>query len=866
MISENKSPRPPRIASWLLGWLVSDLFSTHAGDFEEYYHVMVEEQGKRRADWWYRGQVLRLIPDQLYEKAYWGTLMFKSYLLVGVRNLKKSKVPTAINVLGLSAAIGSTIALFLFIHGLNTADSYHENVENVFLIGHTTEALETIAGLKQKWGTSPVPMGPALEEAYPQVERAVRYSRQSVSVRAKRIAFRETASFADPGFFDLFSFPLSKGSPEALENPASVIISSAMATKYFGQEDALDQELVIRFPNGTEEAFIVGAVAAPFPVTAKFTFDFLFGFDKLLNAGLESLEDWQALTATFLDLKSVDDAPYIEAQLAQMIRTDPDGDRYRQVLTYFLDSVGNPDFLTAFLIKDRAIEAPRPIESTMFGVLAALMLLVSCFNYITIALGSVGRRLREIGIRKATGAQKKQLVLQFLTENLVICFLALLGGILFAWSATIPFMNSMVHTSVEIQAGYMSNGTFWLFLVGLLAIVGLVSGSYPAFYISSFHPVEILRGKRKLGEKKLLTRVLTTSQFVLTIGTICFATFAWSIDEKLIASDWGYNPDQQIVLPLVNEEHHTLLKNGVSQLASVDVMAGTRDHVGANRRRITISVDGEDSKSYFYGVGPSYLATIGLPLKEGRIFGAGYTADDSTSIVVNQAFVDLQGWDDPLGRSVRIDSNDLTVVGVVGDFMLSPYASFQEPVIFGIVPEASFQSMVIQANSAELMPVVASIQSLWESSFPELEFTYYLQTDVYDAQSLQGLSVFMGYVALFALLISCMGLFGMASQKAAQRMKEIGIRKSMGASASHLLFVVNREFLVMLGLASLIATPLCYYGFASTYMRYASAEISQSMTPFIVANILVAAVAMLSLSLQSRRLLNVVPAVVLRNE
>jgi ABC-type antimicrobial peptide transport system permease subunit len=861
-----QSPRPPRFSSWLLGWLVSDLFNTHAGDFEEFYHIMAEEQGKRRANWWYRGQVLRLIPDQLYEKLYWGTLMFKSYLLVGVRNLKKSKVPTAINVLGLSAAIGSSIALFLFVYGLNTADSYHENVDDVFLIGHTTEALETIGDMKQKWGTSPVPMGPALVDAYPQIERAVRYSRQGVSVRAKRIAFRETASFADPGFFDLFTFPLAQGSSASLENPSSVIISAVMATKYFGEEEALDKELVIRFANGAEQTFIVGAVAEPFPVTASFTFDFLFGFDKLLNAGLESLEDWQTHTATFLDLRSVDEAPFVEAQLAQMIRPDPDGDRYSQVLSYFLDSVGNPDFLTTFLIKDRAIEAPRPIESIMFGVLAAMMLLVSCFNYITIALGSVGRRLREIGIRKATGAQKKQLIQQFLTENLVICFLALVGGVLFAWVATIPFMNSMVHTSVEIQPGYIGNSAFWLFLVVLLAVVGLVSGSYPAFYISSFHPVEILRGKRKLGEKKALTRFLTTTQFVLTIGTICFATFAWSIDDKLISTDWGYEPDRQIVLPVVNEEHFTLLNSDVSQLASVNMIAGTQDHVGANRRRITISVDGEDSKSYFYAVGPSYLETMGLPVREGRIFNAAYTADDSTSVVVNQAFVNQQGWDEPLGQSVRVESNDYSVVGVIDDFMLSPYSSFQEPVIFGVAPAASFRSMVIEANSAELTPVIASIQSLWEANFPELDFSYYLQADVYDAQSLHGLSVFMGYVALFALLISCMGLFGMASQKAAQRMKEIGIRKSMGASAAHLLFVVNREFLVMLGLATLIATPLCYWGFANTYMRYASAEISQSMTPFIVANVLVFAVAILSLSLQSRKLLNVVPAVVLRND
>jgi len=634
--------------------------------------------------------------------------------------------------------------------------------------------------------------------------------------------------------------------------------------KYFGLEEALDQELVVRFGNGWEETFVVGGVAEAFPVGANFTFDILLTFEKLLDTGLESLEDWHVMTSTFVDFHDVADVPYVASQLGEMIRPSPDGQEADQVLTFFLDSVRNPNWLTAFLIKDRAIMAPRIIETAMFSVLGALMLLVSCFNYITIALGSAARRLREIGIRKSTGAMKKQLVQQFLTENLLICFFALLGGILIAWSITIPFMNSMVHHNLEIQPGYFGLGAFWVFLVVLLAVVGLISGSYPAFYISSFQPVEILRGNRKLGEKKALTRVLTTTQFVLTIITICFSTFAWSIDDRLTSGDWGYEPDQLIVLPVINSEHYTQLTNGVSQLANVEAVAGARDHVGADRRRISIWIDGEEKKSYFYGVGPAYLETMGLTVREGRMFQEGYTADDSSSVVINQSFANGLEWSDPLGQVIRIDDVTFTVVGVVDDFMLSPYTATTEPVIFAVVPPESFTSIAVRADSRDLAPVVASMQDVWESRFPEVEFSHYPQTEVFEAQSMKGLSVFMGYVALFALLISCMGLFGMASQRAARRMKEIGIRKSMGATASHLLFVVNREFLVMLGIATLIATPLCYYTFANTYMRYASVEVAHSITPYILANILVFAVALVSLSLQSRKLLKVVPAVVLR--
>jgi len=295
-------------------------------------------------------------------------------------------------------------------------------------------------------------------------------------------------------------------------------------------------------------------------------------------------------------------------------------------------------------------------------------------------------------------------------------------------------------------------------------------------------------------------------------------------------------------------------------------VAGTREHISADRRRISIFIDGEEKKSYFYGVGPSYLSTMGFEARQGQLFKSANADAESFSLVVNQTFVHQMAWDEPIGQAVRIESDDYTVTGVVDDFMLSTFSGTQEPVMFGVVPAASYRSLAVRANSASLAPVASSIQAIWESNFPEVDFTWYPQTQVFESQSMKGLSVFMGYVAAFALLISCMGLFGMAAQKAAQRQKEIGIRKSMGASAMHLLFVVNKEFLVMLLIATLIATPLCYASFAATFMQYAPPGMTQSWTPFIVANVLVFAVAMLSLSLQSRKLLKVVPAVVLRND
>jgi len=870
-VSQSKEGRrinnhPPRISAWILNWLVSDHFDTHAGDFEEFYNDLVEEEGLSRARRWYRGQVLRLIPDQLFEKAYWGVLMFKNYLLIGMRNLKKNIVPSSINIVGLSAAIGSSIAIFLFLYGLNTRDNFHENVDNVFLVGHTTDGMENLPGMKQKWGTSPVPLGPDLLAAYPQVDKVVRYSEQNVTLRADGMAFRERVSFADAGFFDMFTFPVSSGDPSVLANPASVIISAQMATKYFGEEDPINQELTIRFENGKEETLAVGAVAEAFPFSAGFTFDFLVGYAKRLDTDLTSLDDWDARTATFLDLHDSSDADFIADQLNLLIRPAEEGDESSQVLSYFLDSVSDPNWFTAFLIKDRAMQAPRIVESATFGVLALLMLLVACFNYITISLGSASRRLKEIGIRKTTGALKSQLVVQFLTENLLICFIALLGGLVFAWGLTIPFINSMVHDNLDIQPGYFGNGSFWMFLIGLLISIGFLSGAYPAFYVSSFQPDEILRGTRKLSEKKGLTRSLTVIQFVLTIITISFASFAWSIDEKLTSGDWGYEPESIVVMPVISIEHYTQLRHEVSLLASVNMVAGAKEHIGANRRRISAVIEGKEKKIYHYGIGPSYLETMGLDATQGRLFSESYAADDSSSVVINQTLANQMDWEEPLNQSIRIEEQTYSVVGVIDDFLLNPYEGMEEPVVFSVSAPSQINSLAVRFESGQMMPLVASLKDVWESNFPEVEFSYYSQVEVFSNDSLKGMSVFFIYVAMFALFISCMGLFGMASQKAAQRMKEVGIRKAMGASAAHLIFVVNREFIIMLGIATAIATPLCYLTFSNTLLRFAAIDIPLSMTPYLVANLLVFAVAALSLSMQSAKLIGIIPADVLRHD
>ena len=859
-MEDQKYYEPPRITAAIIGWLLRDNWDTALGDYEEYYNELAASQGEFKAKWWYRGQMLRLLPDQLFEKTFWGFIMLKNYMLLGFRNLRKNKVASLINIIGLSAAIGSTVALFLFMQEIRTLDGFHEKGANIFLIGHTVER----DGKEALIGTAPVPLGPALAADFPQIERAVRFVSQPASVRAVRNTFRETISFADVGFFEMLTFPLAQGQQTALVNPRAMVISAKMAEKYFRDEDPMGKSLVVTFDNGSVLSFVVRGVAAPFPSSARFTFDFVVGYEQQQAAGLADIDDWGAFTeATFVELKQPEDNVLIERQLDRYLQVQNEANASWQVGSYFLDNIKAPDLMRAWATEDRAISATPVWEMVGIGLVALLVLLITCFNYITISLGAAARRLKEIGIRKTAGAEKQQLIKQFLTENLVLCMIALLLGLVLATAFVIPYMNSLIH--MQLQIDFTNNPGFWVFLVGLLGFIALVSGAYPAFYISSFQPVEILRGKLKLTEKKRLNRVLTTVQFVLTIATICISLFLANLDNALNNKDWGYNKEAVLVIPGLNQAQYVQVQQEVLQLPDVAGLARSQHHIGASFREIMVQADGVEREAAFFGVGPGYLEAMGIETISGRAFNKVFAADHGASVVINQTFAVQQGWEDAKGQQVHIDDQSYAVVGIVDDFLLHPLAGKIHPVVFGISDEVQHNYLILHVGHEAMSEVIGRLKTIWQREFPEVSLEYIPQAKVFREYDLtmNVFSQFIGYLAIFALFISCMGLFGMATQRASQRIKEIGIRKAMGASAGQIVILVNRSFLIMLGISTLIATPICYAGL-SMLVHLSGIEFEMSVAPFVVANVLVFSLAILTLLMQTRKLVRVNPAEVLQ--
>jgi putative ABC transport system permease protein len=303
------------------------------------------------------------------------------------------------------------------------------------------------------------------------------------------------------------------------------------------------------------------------------------------------------------------------------------------------------------------------------------------------------------------------------------------------------------------------------------------------------------------------------------------------------------------------------------QIPEVLQVAGARNHVGGARNEVPIQVEGREQEAALYSVGPAYLTAMGLGVRSGRPFEEGFASDGSAAVMINKTLAEGQGWTDAIGQSLRYGSEVYSVVGVVEDFLIDPYWGSSFPAFFALAGEEDFRYFVLQVEPGAQERVAASLQEVWERHFPETAFEYYPQTAVFEEYH-EGLGQFgrnVGYLALFAVLVSCMGLFGIASQRASLRLKEVGVRKALGASPAQIILLINRGFLSMLGVAALVATPLCYVGF-STLLRYVPSDLSLEASPFVVSNLVVFLLAAAALAQQTTRLVKVNPADVLRHE
>lgn len=791
--------------------------------------------------------------------------MATSYVRLAYRTLLRNKASSVINIVGLAMAVGCTLVVYTYIDLGLQSDRFHPDGERIFLVEHVIDR----EGRSQTWGRSPYPLGPALAADFPQIEQAVRVETGRTTMQANGKVFFEHVRYADPAFLDVFHFPLRYGETTALQESDAVILSDRIARKYFGDENPMGATVLLTFGD-RQEVYTVRGVAEPFPQAASFAFRLLIPYEHLYDHPGPKPDDWGAFTtATFIKLRDAEALPAIAENM----------ERYRT-----LQNAASEDWaIEAFVFDDlyslsrnssnvRAdISGGESLTGYLLLVLiAAFLLALACTNYINIAIATVQRRLKEIGVRKVVGGKRSQLVLQFLCENVLLCLLALVLGIGLAATLFLPGFFALFNdggTPMTLDLG--GNVRSWVFLAGLLTLIGLLSGAYPALYISRFQPTAILRHEPISGRKRWFTRSLLTFQFVLTFITAVAGFLFFQNASYQTSQPWGYERENLVVMVLREDGHFGPLAQEIRQMPSVQAVTGGVHHPGRRDGFGVVDVAGAKVEASLFEVGTGFFSVLGIPLQAGRAFEAERGGEAATALV-NEIFARAQDWtaEGALGQQVRYDSTTYTVIGVVADFHYEDFESAIEPTLFRQAEDEQARYLTARVDPGTDLATVDAFQALWADRHPALPSDIFLQREVFAEvdREMAGMATFFAFIAAMALLISCMGLFGLASQNIAQRMQEIGIRKVLGASIPQVAIRVNRGFLILLLVAAGLALPLAYVALHTLLNEVYAYRPPLGVGPFLLACGVILITALLTLATQLGHLVRTNPAEVLRRD
>jgi len=804
--------------------------------------------------------------EREYAKVFWGKIrrkgtfvktfihemnMWKSYFKLAWRNLLKNKLASFVNMVGLSTAIGCCIVAFLFTDLFYARDSFHENAENIFLVRHTIEAGN---GKTELWGDSPAPLGPALQDDFTQVERAVRIQSGNGYVLYEDNVFEENLRFVDPGFLEMFTFPLKYGLTTSISENNAVVMSEALALKYFGPVNPIGEQISIRFNDTTMVSYLVQGVAEKLPDKASFSFDLLVPFENLQSLELQDIEDWtQLVTATFIQLNNPNAVTSIEAGMERYRTHQNTVSPERPILDFVC--VPLPDMAkTAHNVRHRlSFLATNPGQVVYTLVTGLFLLFLSCFNYINIAVTSASHRLKEIGIRKVVGSTRTQLITQFLSENLLLCFLAMMFGILIAETILAPGFNRLFGV-FNLHLEYSSAIT-WYFLVGLLLLTGVGSGAYPAYIISRFQPDTIFRGRQKISRKNTLSGVLLTFQFTLAFITLFSSIVFLQVNLYLQQRSWGYDEDRLLVVPLSGNDQYQRLKDVVERHPGVELVAGTSSHIGASYGKAVIEHFEKEYAVSHFEVGIDYVETMGLNLLDGRSFDRVYGTDMDRAVLINEQFLRTLGWENALEKRIRYNEVEYEVVGVLEDFHYLNLGDSIDPAFLRLSPEDDYSYLVVRAYDQAGYQVRDFLNETWRDLFPDSPFEGYGQETVFEEflRNMVGLMKMSIAIGLITLIITCMGLLGLVSLNIVRRTKEISIRKVLGAGIYHVVEIINRELIVVLVIGTVVGTPFCYWAFQSFLDYLFPYHQNLNVLPFLVVVVIIFVTTVMTIAVQVYR-------------
>jgi putative ABC transport system permease protein len=777
--------------------------------------------------------------------------MFKNYFKTGWRNMTRNKAFSSINIVGLALGMACSLLIMLWVQGEKNIDGFHRNEKNLYQVyernyfdgkidaGYSTQGL----------------LAEELKKVIPEIQYASGFEyaaapgSQSSFEAGEKIA-KMNGMFAGADFFSMFSFPLLQGkAATAIIEPGNIAISKSMAAYFFGSaEEAIGK--TIRFENKDE--LKVTAVFENAPSTSSLHFDFLRNWGDFVKEN-QWVNNWgNTDPQTFVQLKPGTDAVKVEAKIKDFIY------RYSQKDKSFVTELALQPFSERYLhstFKNGYIDGGRIEYVKLFSIVAVFILLIACINFMNLATARSSKRAKEVGIRKVVGALRSSLFTQFIGEAVLTTFISLVIAIILAL-LFLPAFNTLTGKQISLP---FYDFKFWMAIVGLLCVTGVVAGGYPALFLSSLKPIHVLKGSLKFGwSASLFRKALVIFQFSLSAFLIIATIVVYKQMNYIQTKNLGYERDNLLYIPIEGDlvkNYEVFKQRAISNSSIINVSKMRNSPTEIYHHNNSISWPAKDPNltvSFVDGViGYDFVKTMNLQLQGGRDFSKDF-ATDSTGFLLNETAVKKIGLADPVGQSIAWGNRKGKVIGVLKDFHFTSMHQSIEPLIMRLDENWNWGTILVRIKAGKTKEAIADLQKLGKELNPKFPFTYQFAdlefAKLYTSEAM--VSKLANIFAFLAIFISCLGLFGLATFVAEQRTKEIGVRKVLGASAGNIIALLSSNFLKPVVIALLIAFPLAWYSMNNWLQAYAY-RIEIKWWVFAIAGLLTVLIAFATVGYQS---------------
>jgi len=809
--------------------------------------------------------------------------MLKNYFKIALRNLRKNPGYSFINIFGLALGMGVSILILLYVQYEMSFDAYHDKSDRIVRVSR--EWFNQNGETSLHLGHVAPPFAPLLEEDFEgTVQEAVRFFQVSPLMRYDEKSFVENwFFFADSEVFEVFSWKMLKGDPStALTFPDGIVLTESTAEKYFGEEDPMGKSLELEF-QGTQLPFQVKGIVEDVPPNSHFRFDFLASMEPVVQfyGGLEQMMQNYGSNnfATYLLLPESYDYENLQAQIPDFINRH-------------LTSFGGPDrepsdvtMLNLWPLTDihlhssldSEIEANGNIEYVyLYTAIALFILLIACINFMNLSTARSSKRAVEVGLRKVVGADRSSLIKQFIGESMILAFLALLGALVLVY-LILPYFNAFLNSELSFNVFEQ-----WSQFVGLAAIVlfvGLIAGSYPAFFLSGFQPASVLKGSFKVsGSHQRFRSVLVVTQFAISIALIASMAIVYNQLDFMRTKDLGFDKENIVVLSSSNEitsNYENVRQRLLGHPGIVNVSVSSRVPSGRllDSQDTQAEVNGElqqiNTRIADIHVSHNFMETFGIELVAGRNFDINLASDSTEAFILNESAVRAIGWssaEEAIDKEFRYGGRSGRVIGITNNFNFESLHQSIAPIVF-LIPQDRIRNVAVKIRDNMRTETLDYLEEQWATLRPGYPFDYYFVENNFNEQyaSEERLGQLFGYFSILAVVIAALGLFGLASFTAQQRIKEIGIRKVLGAKVSQIVLLLSGKFTFLVMLAFLFAVPVTWLAMKQWLQEFAY-QIDMSLWTFLMAGGLALTVAWATISYQSVKAALTNPVNSLRSE